>query len=72
MTHDQQKAAICMLLEMFVDAIKVAGDRGAPGGVLYSAVLGKMTLAQFEQIMDALVQSGKVTRRGQLYFAVQS
>jgi hypothetical protein len=45
---------------------------GAPGGVMYAALMtesqGRFTLAQFEAMMRLLVETGRVTRRGELYF----
>jgi hypothetical protein len=53
---------------MFIDAVKDGGDHGAPAGVMYAAVCDKISLTQFEQIMDALVRMKKVRKRGDLYF----
>jgi hypothetical protein len=66
-----QKEAICALFAMFTDAVKVAGSLGAPGGVLYSAVMEKLTLSQFEAIMGALVAAGHLRKSGHLYFYVE-
>jgi hypothetical protein len=65
----EQKRAIAGVLEGIVDAVKVAGPMGAPGGVLYAAMMGHMSYQTFETVMGALVQAGKVSRRGQCYFA---
>lgn len=66
----EQLTALRELLAAVVDAVKVAGSNGAPGGVLYSALMAHgCTLAQFEGVMGALVRTGKLERRGELYFA---
>jgi hypothetical protein len=69
---DQTKVrALVMMCQGFLDAIKEAGrDVGVPGGLLYAAIMDKISLAQFEQIMGALVSLGKVRRQGDLYFFV--
>lgn len=54
-----------------IEAVEVAGDHGAPGGVLYAALMGHMSLSTFEGLMAALVKAGKLTKRGQLYFVVK-
>ncbi len=59
------------LLQTFVDAVKEGGSHGAPGGVLYSAVMDKMTLEQFQTCMNVLVNTGCLRRSGQLYFFVR-
>ena len=64
----QQIAAIRMLADAVVDAVKAAGSLGAPGGVIYAALMAHgCTLAQFESLMDALIRAGKLTRSGDLY-----
>jgi hypothetical protein len=42
--------------------------QGAPGGVMYAALMPYLSLAQFEAMMRLLVETGRVTRRGDLYF----
>jgi hypothetical protein len=66
----QQAQALRVIVDATVDEVKVAGDRGAPGGVLYAALMAHgCSLSQFESLMDALVRLGKVRRQGHLYFA---
>lgn len=62
--------ALRLLLATFIDAVKAGGTIGAPAGVMYAAVCDKITLAQFNQIMGALVTAGKVRKQGDLYFYV--
>jgi hypothetical protein len=68
MTPQQQAQAIRIVCGAIVDAVKEAGDLGAPGGVLYSVLQGSISLAQFEQLMGALVSTGKLRRDGDLYY----
>ena len=65
-----QKQALLALCQMFVEAVKAGGSMGAPAGVMYAAVMDKMTLAQFEQVMSVLVGAGKVRKSGHLYHFV--
>lgn len=44
-------------------------DTGAPGGILYTALMGRLDLGQFNCLMSGLVTVGFVTKRGQCYFA---
>lgn len=68
MTQDQKRAAILMIIDAIIDTIREAGPLGAPGGVMYAALMAHgITLAQFEQLMGAIVRSGKVVKRGQCY-----
>jgi hypothetical protein len=65
-----QREAVRRLADCFIDAVKEGGERGAPAGVLYAAVLGTISLAQFNQIMAALVKAGRLRKDGDLYFHV--
>jgi hypothetical protein len=68
--NPQQAQALKLIVDATVDAVKAAGDLGAPGGVLYAALMAQgCSLSQFESLMGALVKLGKVRRSGELYFA---
>ncbi len=57
------------ILGAVTDTVQAAGTAGAPGGVLYAALMtGGCSLANFKAIMSALVQTGKITQQGDLYF----
>lgn len=69
-TNEMRVNAVLALFDAIIDSIKVAGDYGAPGGTLYAALMAYgCTLDRFNNIMTILVASGRVERRGQLYFA---
>ena len=56
------------LARIFIDAVAEAGPQGAPGGVMYAAVMGSMSLSQFQTIMATLCEVGMLRRRGECYF----
>jgi hypothetical protein len=67
--NPQQARAIRAACSAIVDAVKAAGPVGAPGGVIYAALIGQgCTVHQYEQLMAALVRLGKLRRSGDLYF----
>jgi hypothetical protein len=69
-TREQQIAILKAVGDSIIGAVKAAGPLGAPGGTLYAALMTYgCTLEQFNQIMDVLVQVGKLEKRGELYFA---
>ena len=41
---------------------------GAPGGPMYAALMAHISLDQFEMMMRLLVETKRVTKRGDLYF----
>jgi hypothetical protein len=70
MTAEQAKALLRHTADAIVETVEEAGDRGAPGGVLYAALMGQgMTLDLFERIMARLVEVGQLTKRGDCYYA---
>src|ERR1700676_465190 len=66
MTPDQIKA-VREIASVFIEAVKAGGTLGAPAGVMYAAVMDKLTLNQFQSIMATLVRAGKVRQSGNLY-----
>jgi hypothetical protein len=46
------------------------GAQGAPAGVMYAAVCGRMNLNQFNAVMGALESAGKVRKEGFVYYFV--
>jgi hypothetical protein len=72
MTNAEKKSALDLILDSVVEAVAVAGSHGAPGGILYAALMRYgCTYEHFECVMSILVARGRVTKSGQLYFAVK-
>jgi hypothetical protein len=69
-TDDQLRALVALraVADAFLEAVAIAGEDGAPGGVLYAAAMGRLTQHQFEQIMAGLVRAGKLRKEGHVYF----
>lgn len=69
-TQAQQAKALAAILNIIVDTVKDAGPMGAPSGPMYAALMAQgCTLSQYQSLMSALVRAGKLTQRGNLYFA---
>jgi len=65
----EQRRAIAAVADAIIEAVRTAGSTGAPGGVIYAALMGQgCTLSQYESFMGALVRTGKLRRSGDLYF----
>ncbi len=61
--------AIRQLGDAVCEAVAVAGERGAPGGVIYLALNSfGLSLDAYEKLMDALIGAGRIEKRGELYF----
>lgn len=70
LTQEQQRPML-QVAQAVIDAVKAAGNQGAPGGVLYAALMGHgCTLIQFQAIMAALCDTQKLRKSGELYFWV--
>jgi hypothetical protein len=58
------------ILSAVTEAVAAGGSLGAPAGILYATLMTKgCTLSNFQAIMSALVQTGKITQQGDLYFS---
>lgn len=65
----EQIAALRAILDAILEAVKAAGPHGAPGGVIYSALMASgCSLSQYQSFMAGLVRAGKLRQEGQLYF----
>ncbi len=66
----QQLAAIRAAGRAIVDAVRAAGDLGAPSGVVYAALMhAGCTLSQFHGLVGGLIRGGYLDQRGDLLFA---
>jgi hypothetical protein len=62
---DKVVSALRLAVACILDAAEAAGPQGAPSGVVYAALNAHgLTLPAYQQILDALIQSGKVTVSG--------
>lgn len=67
-SHSQLLAlkAVC---DAIIEAVSAAGNAGAPGGVLYAALMGQgCTFENFNGIMSGLVGAGMLCRVGECYY----
>lgn len=58
---NEQIAAVRAVAGMMVEAIGAAGQLGVGSGVLYSMLMGKLSLEQYNAIIGGLVRAGKIT-----------
>lgn len=68
-TPEQYKAIQDIAFAIF-DAIKESGDAGIPSGHLYAALMGKMSLDQYNMFIGALVANKKITNSNHLLKAI--
>lgn len=65
----QQAQALKAIVEAVMDAVKAGGSMGAPGGVMYAALMAHgCSLSQFQSLMSAMVGAGKLVKKGECYF----
>jgi len=68
-----QRHTIALIVNTVVTTIRETGDHGAPGGVIYSALIAQgCTKSQFDSLMAALVRKGQLRYEPEtfLYFAL--
>ena len=69
--NEAKAKALIAIFDAIVDSIKAAGDHGAPGGILYAALMAQgCTLNQFH--MGTLINAGRIEMRGQCYHITQT
>jgi hypothetical protein len=70
MTKIEAQRALLAIATAIIEAVKEVEPDGAPAGSIYLALMEHgCSLAQFEQIMSALVEAGKLRQEGHLYYA---
>jgi hypothetical protein len=75
MAHPREQRDALLVLRRVAEAITATINEtphGAPGGVMYAAVMQHLSLDRFEAIMRVLVEAGRLTKRGNLYFPAAS
>ena len=71
MTTSEQRAAVLQVADAVIQAVKAAGSTGAPGGIIYAALMAQgCSLEQYEVLTRTLVNVGMLRKSGQLYYAV--
>lgn len=70
--HDKRCALIRELMEAIYESVAITGDRGAPAGYVYAALLQMpgMTLEIYQNFENSLVEQGILRKSGQLLFVV--
>jgi phosphoribosylamine-glycine ligase len=58
MANKDQVKALIQIVQAIADTIKEVGE--VPSGVLYAQLMGKMSLENYQYVIDILKQSGKV------------
>jgi hypothetical protein len=72
MTQEQIRL-LRMVASAIIDSVRAAGPTGAPGGVIYAALMGQgCTLHQYQQIMGGLVRAGQLRQDGDLYHVAEA
>lgn len=71
MTQQAKSNAIRVLFDAIVSAVKEAGPAGVPAGTVYAFLMSRISLAQFEGLMAAIVAQGYLRKSGQLYIFVR-
>lgn len=69
--NQQQIQAVRAIAGAIVESVKEMGEGGAPSGPMYAAFMGKLTLEQYQQIMDTLVRAGRLRQEGHVYYFVK-
>ena len=69
---DPRVQRMILMAAALLDTIRETGDLGAPAGHLYAAVMGRISIDQFEGIMATLTGLGKIRKSNHTYYAVHN
>lgn len=62
-------AAVIEIATAVIDTVYEAREHGAPGGVMYAALMSAgLSLESFEKLMALLIERNFVVKRGDCYF----
>jgi len=66
---NQQIAALRQIGRAIVESVRAAGEMGAPGGIIYAALMAQgCTFDQYQQIMGGMTRAGVLTQDGDLFY----
>lgn len=69
MTKTDAQRALLAIGDAIIETVKEVAPDGAPASSIYLALMEHgCTLAQFEQIMSALVEAGQLRQEGHFYY----
>lgn len=72
-TNPTKQAMLELLVKLtkaVAETITETGSSGAPGGILYTALMSKgVDMQTYQMIMDTLLATGRFVKHGQVYFA---
>lgn len=67
MMTPKEKLAVQVIAVAALDAIAASGDQGAPSGLLYAGMAGKVGLSQYQQIMGQMEGKGFIKQEFDCY-----
>jgi hypothetical protein len=62
----KQARAVLAAVRALIDAVRDAGPGGIPSGALYAALMGVLTLEQYERLLGLAVGSGVIESKNHL------
>ena len=69
MTNQEAIKTFLTLTQAVVEAVAAAGPDGLPEGHLYAAMMGKVTLESFKDLVRTAIRGGCIARLGQRLIA---
>ncbi len=70
MTDAQKADVLVEVLATLIEAVKAGGSMGVPAGHMYAMLMSKLSLEQFEKLMNLAVKSGMVRHVNHCYYYV--
>ena len=71
-TAKTQVYALMSVIDTVIEAINETGTEGIPGGTLYAMLMQHgCSLSQYEMIMGIIVDAGRASKRGHVYYSTK-
>jgi hypothetical protein len=69
---DVQHRAAAIVVQAIVETIEEMGDKGAPLGIIYAALMGMISYNSFVNVIQSLVQAGIIRVSNNVAYPVKS
>jgi hypothetical protein len=71
MTDTSKHRAAALVVQAIVETIEEMGDKGAPLGIIYAALMGMISYNSFSNVISSLVQAGVIEVRNNVAYSVK-
>jgi hypothetical protein len=71
MTDTSKHRATALVVQAIVETIEEMGDKGAPLGIIYDALMGMISYDSFMNVINSLVKAGVIRVENHVAYGVK-